>query len=68
MKNRILIDFGEYEEGELLSENIKKLCRIHGISQKRVFLIGVAKFFENESPEIVTQIADYLSRPRRRSK
>ena len=64
--NRILVDFGDSEEAELMLDNIRKIAKVQGVSQKRIFLIGVAKYFEDVSPELVVQIADYLSLPRKK--
>lgn len=66
--NRVLLDFGDSQEAELLLENIRKVARIQGVSQKRIFLIGVAKYFEDVAPELVVQIADYLAMPRKKIK
>lgn len=58
--NRLMLDFGDNEHGELMLRNVRKVLRANGVTQKRAFLIGLAMQFE-DNPEFVTQIAEYLN-------
>jgi len=66
----ILIDLGDRQDGLVLLDNIKYMAQVQGITQKRLFLLGVASYLERtgESPEIIEQIAEYLSKPRKNSR
>ena len=43
----ILIDFGDSELAGELMDNLKYYARLEGITQKRMFLLGMAKYLEN---------------------
>ena len=70
MAKTILLDFGDREDAEILLDNIKYMALVQGLTQKRLFLLGVASYLEqtNQAPEIIAQIAQYLSTPRKNSK
>jgi len=66
----ILIDLGDRDDGRVLLDNIKYMAQVQGITQKRLFLLGVASYLERtgDSPELIEQIAEYLSRPRKNAR
>ena len=65
-----LVDFGETEDAQLMLDNIKYFAQVQGISQKRLVLLGVALYIEKigSSPELIKQVADYLSMPRKNAR
>ena len=64
----MLIDFGDSDEAKVLLDNLKHIAKVQGITQKRLFLIGVASYLETRGDNALTiqQIADYLSMPRKK--
>jgi len=65
-----LIDLGDSEQGKLMLNNLKYWARVQGVTQKRMILLGIASYIDSVdgNPELIKQIADYLSMPRKGSK
>lgn len=61
------------EDGELLNVNLRKYAQLQGMPMTRLLLVGLAMHIERSGkdagqPELIGQIADYLSRPRKNAR
>lgn len=67
MNYRINIDLGDSDEAGLLLDNLREFSKLSGMSQKRMVLFGIASFLEQseEGAQLIKQIADYMSMPRK---
>lgn len=68
MRSRWVVDFGESELGAGLHDNIIKFAQLHGMSQKRLILLGIALYIEKygNNPQLIQQIGEYLTQPRKK--
>lgn len=68
MAQQILIDFGTSNDAEIVVDGLRDYASLLGISQKRLFLLGVADYIakQGDNPELVLKIVEYLQIDRRK--